>query len=108
MWRMFGVALGVVVYAVTAGLAIRGRPRMSIVAPILAALMIFVTLALIRTLRVRVFALIQLAPCLEAISSYSRRHRRDLPAARAAGAGELRRRRVTGRRSAGGAGSGSV
>ncbi|GAA3220545.1 DUF2254 family protein [Actinocorallia longicatena] len=72
VWRTFAFAVGVFVFTITAGLAISGEPRTSLLVPAFTGLLILVTLALMRTLQIRAFSSIQLAPCLYAISAGTR------------------------------------
>ena len=72
MWRTFGLVIGVWVFSVTAALAIGNDPKVSIIVPVAEVLAVLVTLALIRTLVVKAFASIQLAPALSAIAARGR------------------------------------
>jgi uncharacterized membrane protein len=69
VWRTFGLAIGVFVFSVTAALAIGNDPKVPVIVPVAEVVAVLVTLALIRTLQVRAFASIQLAPTLSAIAA---------------------------------------
>ena len=69
VWRTFGLAIGVWVFSVTAALAIGNDPKVSIAVPVFEVAAVLVTLAMIRTLQVRAFTSIQLAPMLSAIAA---------------------------------------
>ena len=72
VWRTFGLAIGVWVFSVTAALAIGNDPKVSVIVPAAEVVAVLATLALIRTLQVRAFASIQLAPTLSAIAGQGR------------------------------------
>lgn len=72
VWRTFGFALGLVVFCVTAALAIGKSPEVSAVVPVLAMLALLVLIALLRALQLRAFAAIQLAPALGTIADRGR------------------------------------
>ena len=72
VWRTFGLAIGVFVFSVTAALAIGNDQKVSVVVPAAEVVAVLVTLALIRTLVVKAFASIQLAPALAAIATQGR------------------------------------
>ncbi|MFE5479250.1 DUF2254 family protein [Nocardia sp. NPDC056541] len=72
IWRTFGFALGLVVFCVTAALAIGRSPEVSAVVPVLAMLALFVLLVLLRALLLRAFAAIQLVPALSTIADHGR------------------------------------
>jgi uncharacterized membrane protein len=72
VWRTFGLAIGVFVFSVTAALAIGNDPKVSVVVPAAEVVAMLVTLALIRTLVVKAFASVQLAPALSAIAARGR------------------------------------
>ena len=72
VWRTFGLVIGLWVFSVTAALAIGNDPKVSIIVPVAAVVTVLVTLALIRTLVVKAFASIQLAPALSAIAARGR------------------------------------
>jgi uncharacterized membrane protein len=66
------LALGVFVFSLTAALAIGNDPEVSVILPIAEVLAVLAALALIRTLVVRAFASIQLAPTLSLIAARGR------------------------------------
>ncbi|MFD6400249.1 DUF2254 family protein [Nocardia sp. NPDC060249] len=72
VWRTFGFALGLVVFCVTAALAIGKRAEVSVVVPVLAMLALLVLIALLRALQLKAFAAIQLAPALGTIADRGR------------------------------------
>jgi uncharacterized membrane protein len=72
VWRTFGLAIGVFVFSVTAALAVGNDPRVSVIVPAAEGIAMLVTLILIRTLLVKAFASIQLAPALSAIAARGR------------------------------------
>jgi uncharacterized membrane protein len=72
VWRTSGLAVGVWVFSVTAALAIGNDPKVSVIVPVAEVVAVLVALALIRTLVVRAFASIQLAPVLSAIATRGR------------------------------------
>ncbi len=72
VWRTFGLAIGVFVFSVTAALAIGNDTTVSVIVPTAEVVAVLVTLALIRTLVVKAFASIQLAPALSAIATRGR------------------------------------
>ncbi len=72
VWRTFGLAVGLWVFSVTAALAIGNDPKVSVVVPIVEVVAVLAALALIRTLLVKAFASIQLAPALSAIAAQGR------------------------------------
>ena len=72
VWRTFGLAIGVFVFSVTAALTIGNDPEVPVIVPVAEVVAVLVTLALIRTLQVRAFASIQLAPTLSAIAAQGR------------------------------------
>ena len=72
VWRSFGLAIGVWVFSVTAALAIGNDTKVSVIVPIVEVVAALATLALIRTLLVKAFASIQLAPALSAIAAQGR------------------------------------
>jgi|SRR5450631_3185275 uncharacterized membrane protein len=72
VWRSFGLAIGVWVFSVTAALAIGNDPKVSVIVPAVEVVAALVTLALVRTLVVKAFASIQLAPALSAIAAQGR------------------------------------
>jgi uncharacterized membrane protein len=68
VWRTFGFAVGVFVYSVTATLAIGDRQKVSVIVPAVEVVAVLAAVALIRTLQVKAFESIQLAPTLAAIA----------------------------------------
>ena len=72
VWRTFGLAVGVFVFSVTAALVIGNDPEVSVIVPAAEVAGVLATLALIRTLQVKAFASIQLAPTLSAIAAHGR------------------------------------
>ena len=72
VWRTFGLVIGVWVFSVTAALAIANDPKVSVVVPVAEVVTVLVTLALIRTMVVKAFASVQLAPALSAIAAHGR------------------------------------
>ncbi|WP_405180709.1 DUF2254 domain-containing protein [Nocardia sp. NBC_01377] len=72
VWRTFGFAVGLVVFCVTAALSIGKRADVSVAVPVLAMLLLFVLIALLRTLQLRAFSAIQLAPALGSIAARGR------------------------------------
>jgi uncharacterized membrane protein len=72
VWRTFGLAVGVFVFSVTAALVIGNDPDVSVIVPAAEVAGVLAALALIRTLQVKAFASIQLAPTLSAIAAHGR------------------------------------
>ena len=72
VWRTFGLAVGVFVFSVTAALVIGDHPQVSVIVPATEVAGVLAALALIRTLQVKAFASIQLAPTLSAIAAQGR------------------------------------
>ena len=72
VWRTFGLAIGIFVFSVTAALAIGNDPDVSVVLPAVEVVAVLVAIAMIRTLQVKAFASIQLAPTLSAIAARGR------------------------------------
>ncbi len=68
VWRTFGLAIGVFVFSVTSALAIGDQPDVSVIVPAAEVVAMLASLALIRSLQVKAFASIQLAPTLAAIA----------------------------------------
>ena len=66
--RTFALAIGVFVFSVTTALVIGDQQKVSVIVPAAEVLAVLAALALIRTLQVRAFASIQLAPTLSAIA----------------------------------------
>ena len=72
VWRTFGLAVGVFVFSVTTALVIGNDPEVSVIVPVAEVVAVLAALALIRTLQVRAFASIQLAPTLSAVAAQGR------------------------------------
>ena len=72
VWRTFGLAVGVFVFSVTAALVIGNDPEVSVIVPAAEVAGVLAALALIRSLQVKAFASIQLAPTLSAIAARGR------------------------------------
>ncbi|MEV0712185.1 DUF2254 family protein [Nocardia aurea] len=72
VWRTFGFAVGLVVFCVTAALSIGKRADVSVAVPVLAMVLLLVLIALLRTLQLRAFSAIQLAPALGSIAARGR------------------------------------
>jgi uncharacterized membrane protein len=72
VWRTFGLAVGVFVFSVTAALVIGNDPQVSVIVPAAEVVAVLAALAMIRTLQVKAFSSIQLAPTLSAIAAQGR------------------------------------
>ncbi|MFC9243109.1 DUF2254 family protein [Streptomyces sp. NPDC057136] len=72
VWRTFAFAVGQAAFCLTATLAIGSRPEVSVAVPVIAGLLLFTMLALLRQLQLRAFAAIQLAPVLNSITERGR------------------------------------
>ena len=72
VWRTFGLAIGVFVFSVTAALVIGNDPKVSVIVPAAEVVGVLAALVLIRTLQVKAFASIQLAPTLSDIAARGR------------------------------------
>ena len=72
VWRTFGLAIGVFVFSVTAALVIGNDPTVSVIVPVAEVVAVLAALAMIRTLQVKAFASVQLAPTLSAIVAQGR------------------------------------
>jgi uncharacterized membrane protein len=72
VWRTFGLAVGVFVFSVTAALVIGNDPQASVIVPAAEIAGVLAALAMIRTLQVKAFASIQLAPTLSDIAAHGR------------------------------------
>ncbi len=72
VWRTFAFAIGVFVFSVTAALVIGDQQKVSVIVPAAEVVAVLAALALIRTLQVKAFASIQLAPTLSAIAGQGR------------------------------------
>jgi uncharacterized membrane protein len=68
VWRTFAFAIGVFVFSVTTALVIGDQPKVSVIVPAAEVVAVLGALALIRSLQVKAFASIQLAPTLAAIA----------------------------------------
>ena len=69
VWRTFAFAVGVFVFSVTTALVIGDQQKVSVIVPAAEVAAVLAAIALIRTLQVKAFASIQLAPTLAAIAS---------------------------------------
>lgn len=72
VWRTFAFAVGVFIYTITAALVIAHRRDVSFTVPVLAVLLALVAALLMRTVQIRAFVSIQLAPCLNLINRRTR------------------------------------
>jgi uncharacterized membrane protein len=72
VWRTFGFAIGVFVFSVTTALVIGDQTKVSVIVPAAEVMAVLAALALIRSLQVKAFASIQLAPTLAAIAGQGR------------------------------------
>jgi uncharacterized membrane protein len=72
VWRTFGFAIGVFVFSVTTTLVIGDQTKVSVIVPAAEVVAVLAALALIRSLQVKAFASIQLAPTLAAIARQGR------------------------------------
>ena len=68
VWRTFALAVGVFVFSVTTALVIGDQDKVSVIVPAVEMAAVLAAIALIRTLQVKAFASIQLAPTLTAIA----------------------------------------
>ena len=68
VWRTFALAIGVFVFSVTTALVLGDQEKVSVIVPAVEVVAVLAALALIRTLQVKAFASIQLAPTLAAIA----------------------------------------
>ncbi|WP_049556416.1 DUF2254 family protein [Nonomuraea sp. SBT364] len=73
VWRTFAFAVGLFIYAITAALVVAHRGEVSLTVPVLAVLLALVAALLMRTVQIRAFVSIQLAPCLNVINRRTRR-----------------------------------
>ena len=78
VWRTFAFAIGVFVFSVTTALVIGDQQKVSVIVPAAEVVAVLAALALIRTLQVKAFASIQLAPTLSAIAGQGRGILEDL------------------------------
>jgi uncharacterized membrane protein len=72
VWRTFGLAVGVLVFSVTAALVIGNDLEVPVIVPAAEVAGVLAALALIRSLQVKAFASIQLAPTLSVIAARGR------------------------------------
>jgi uncharacterized membrane protein len=72
VWRTFAFAVGVFVFSVTTALVIGDQQKVSVIVPAAEVVALLAAIALIRTLQVKAFASIQLAPTLAAIAGQGR------------------------------------
>jgi uncharacterized membrane protein len=72
VWRTFAFAIGVFVFSVTTALVIGDQQKVSVIVPAAEVVAVLAAVAMIRTLQVRAFASIQLAPTLSAIAGQGR------------------------------------
>ena len=72
VWRTFAFAIGVFVFSVTTALVIGDQQKVSVIVPAAEVVAVLAALALIRSLQVKAFASIQLAPTLSAIAGQGR------------------------------------
>ena len=72
VWRTFGLAIGIFVFSVTAALVIGNDSKVSVIVPVAEVAGVLAALAMIRTLQVKAFTSIQLAPTLSAIAAQGR------------------------------------
>ena len=72
IWRTFAFAVGVFVFSVTTALVIGDQDKVSVIVPAAEIVAVLAAIALIRTLQVKAFASIQLAPTLAAIAGQGR------------------------------------
>jgi uncharacterized membrane protein len=72
VWRTFAFAIGVFVFSVTTALVIGDQEKVSLVVPAAEVVAVLAAIALIRSLQVKAFASIQLAPTLAAIAGQGR------------------------------------
>ncbi|NRQ36703.1 DUF2254 domain-containing protein [Nonomuraea sp. NN258] len=73
VWRTFAFAVGLFIYTITAALVIAHRGDVSLTVPVLTVLLALVAALLMRTVQIRAFVSIQLAPCLNVINRRTRR-----------------------------------
>jgi uncharacterized membrane protein len=72
IWRTFAFAVGVFVFSVTTALVIGDQDKVSVIVPAAEIVAVLAAIALIRTLQVKAFASLQLAPTLTAIAGHGR------------------------------------
>ena len=79
VWRTFGFAIGVFVFSVTTALVIGDQQKVSVIVPAAEVVAVLAAIAFIRSLQVKAFASIQLAPTLSHRRAGPRGHRRLAP-----------------------------
>ena len=72
VWRTFGFAIGVFVFSVTTALVIGDQTKVSVIVPAAEVVAVLAALGMIRSLQMKAFASIQLAPTLAAIAGQGR------------------------------------
>ena len=72
VWRTFAFAIGVFVFSITTALVIGDQQKVSVIVPAAEVVAVLAALALIRSLQVKAFSSIQLAPTLSAIAGQGR------------------------------------
>lgn len=72
VWRTFAFAVGVFVFSVTTALVVGDQEKVSVIVPAAEMVAALAAIALIRSLQVKAFASIQLAPTLSAIAGQGR------------------------------------
>jgi hypothetical protein len=72
VWRTFAFAVGVFVFSVTTALVVGDQEKVSVIVPAAEMVAVLAAIALIRSLQVKAFASIQLAPTLSAIAGQGR------------------------------------
>ena len=72
VWRTFGFAIGAFVFSVTSTLVIGNQDKVTVIVPAVEVVAVLAALAMIRSLQVKAFASIQLAPTLATIAGEGR------------------------------------
>ncbi|HEY5852880.1 MAG TPA: DUF2254 family protein [Aldersonia sp.] len=72
VWRTSGMAIGVIIFCITAALAAGGEPHVSVAVPTVATVLILVLLAMLRSMHAQAFVAIQLSPVLASIAAHGR------------------------------------
>ncbi len=72
VWRTFAFAIGVFVFSVTAALVIGDKPKVTVLVPGAEVVAVLVAAILIRSLQLKAFVSLQLAPTLATIASRGR------------------------------------
>ncbi len=72
VWRTFAFTIGVFVFSVTTSLVIGDQQKVSVIVPTTEVVAVLAAIALIRSLQVKAFTSIQLAPTLAAIAGQGR------------------------------------